>query len=77
MSIEHGALDERLREDEEYRTLEAEHHEYERRLLLFTEKVLLSDDERVEEITLKKKKLQLKDRMAAIARRIRQGVAYP
>jgi uncharacterized protein YdcH (DUF465 family) len=75
MSLAHGSFDP-LSQDEEYRKLEQEHHEYERRLLAFAEKVVLSDDEQVEEITLKKKKLQLKDRMAAIARRIGSGAAH-
>jgi uncharacterized protein YdcH (DUF465 family) len=75
-SLDHGSVD-ALHKDEEYKKLEQEHHEYEQRLLHFTEKVVLSDDEQVEETTLKKKKLQLKDRMAAIARRIREGAAYP
>ena len=57
--------------DEEYRQLEAQHHEYESRLGELAEKAVLSDDEQVEEITLKKRKLQLKDRMQAIARRYR------
>lgn len=75
MSLDHGTLDERIRQDEEYRKLEQEHTEYERRLLAYTEKVVLSDDEQIEETRLKKKKLQVKDRMAAIARRIREGAA--
>jgi len=76
MSLDHGPFDERLHQDEEYRKLEQEHLEYERRLLAFTERAVLSDDEQVEETTLKKRKLQLKDRMAAIARRIREGAAH-
>lgn len=75
MSLDHGTLDERIRQDAEYRKLEQEHTEYERLLLAYTEKVVLSDDEQIEETRLKKKKLQLKDRMAAIARKIRDGVA--
>ncbi len=55
--------------DDEYRQLEAQHHHYESRLGELAEKAVLSDDEQVEEITLKKKKLQLKDKMQAIARR--------
>jgi uncharacterized protein YdcH (DUF465 family) len=54
--------------NEEYRRLSVEHHEYESRLTTLTEKVVLSDEEQIEETTLKKKKLQVKDRMEAIAR---------
>lgn len=60
-----------LMQNEEYRQLDQQHHEYESRLGVLTEKVVLSDDEQVEETTLKKKKLQLKDRMEAIARQAR------
>ena len=77
MSLDHGSVDDAVRQDDEYRKLEQEHHDYERRLLAFSEKVVLSDDEQVEEITLKKKKLQVKDRMAALARKLRLGAAYP
>ncbi len=55
--------------EDEYRQLEAQHHHYENRLGELAEKAVLSDDEQVEEITRKKKKLQLKDRMQEIARR--------
>ena len=66
-----------VRSDDEYRQLEAQHHHYESRLGELADKPVLSDDEQVEEITLKKKKLQLKDRMQEIARRYRVASAHP
>jgi uncharacterized protein YdcH (DUF465 family) len=63
--------------EDEYRQLEAQHHEYESRLGELAEKAVLSDEEQVEETMLKKKKLQLKDRMQEIARRDRAGSAHP
>jgi hypothetical protein len=77
MSFDHATHNDVLLGNDEYRQLEQEHHDYERRLLAFSEKVVLSDDEQVEEITLKKKKLHVKDRMAAIARKIRGEDAHP
>ena len=62
---------------DEYRQLEAQHHQYESRLGELADKAVLSDDEQVEEITLKKKKLQLKDKMQEIARRFRGLTAEP
>jgi hypothetical protein len=76
MSQDTGSLkDELLLTSEEYRLLDAQHHEYEHRLADLTSKVMLSDDEQFEEVTLKKKKLQVKDRMQAIAREFR--AAHP
>jgi len=67
-----GSLkEELLAANEEYRRLDAEHHQYESRLNALTDKAVLSDDEQVEETTLKKRKLQIKDRMEAIARQAR------
>jgi uncharacterized protein YdcH (DUF465 family) len=63
--------------NEEYKQLEAQHHEYESRLGELADKAVLSDDEQLEESTLKKKKLQIKDRMQEIARRQRSSVAHP
>jgi uncharacterized protein YdcH (DUF465 family) len=62
-----------LMQNEEYRQLDRQHNEYESRLHVLTEKVVLNDDEQFEETTLKKKKLQVKDRMEAIAREVRGG----
>ena len=60
-----------LRTDEEFNHLSAEHHELEDRLHHLTAKHYLSQPEQVEEVTLKKRKLVLKDRMADIMRRHR------
>jgi uncharacterized protein YdcH (DUF465 family) len=65
-----------LRDNEEYRRLDDQHRDYEKRLSALTDKVVLTDDEQLEETTLKKKKLQLKDRMEAIARQART-TAHP
>jgi len=64
-----------LMENEEYRRLDQQHHEYESRLHVLTEKAVLSDEEQFEETTLKKRKLHIKDRMEAIAREVRAGAA--
>jgi hypothetical protein len=63
-------------QSDEYRQLEVQHHEYESRLGELAEKAVLSDEEQVEESTLKKKKLQLKDRMQQLARQ-RGESAHP
>jgi hypothetical protein len=57
-----------LAQNEEYRVLDRQHHDFEARLSALTDRVVLNDDEQLEETTLKKKKLQVKDRMEAIAR---------
>jgi uncharacterized protein YdcH (DUF465 family) len=69
-------LDGALGDNEEYRRLEEQHHEFENRLQRLSDKVVLSDEEQLEETTLKKKKLQVKDRMEAIVRQARVG-AHP
>ncbi len=66
-----------LAQSEEYRRLDEQHHEYESRLVALTGKAVLNDEEQVEETTLKKKKLQVKDRMEAIARQARASEAHP
>ena len=64
-----------LRTDEEFHNLAARHHELEDRLQELTAKHYLSEPEQLEEVTLKKRKLQLKDRMEDILRRHRQTPA--
>ncbi len=77
MSQEPVSPNDPVRGDEEYRQLEAQHHDFESRLGELAGKAVLSDEEQVEEIMLKKRKLQLKDRMQEIARRYRVASAHP
>jgi uncharacterized protein YdcH (DUF465 family) len=65
-----------LRTDEEYQQLAVKHHELEHRLHELTAKHYLSDPEHVEEINLKKRKLQLKDRMEHILRERREHARH-
>lgn len=57
-----------MQECEEFQQLTQRHSELDARLNTLTTKPSLSDDEQVEEITLKKKKLAIKDRMAFMIR---------
>jgi len=57
-----------LETNDEYRQLASQHHELDERLVELESKHYLSDNEHVEEVTLKKRKLHLKDRMEAIVR---------
>jgi uncharacterized protein YdcH (DUF465 family) len=61
-----------LADNEEFRKLAEEHRQYSKRLESLTEKRFLSDDEKVEEIRLKKLKLRLKDKMETIEQQFRQ-----
>jgi uncharacterized protein YdcH (DUF465 family) len=57
-----------LETNEEYRQLATKHHELDDRLHELTSKHYLSDNEQLEEVTIKKRKLQLKDKMENILR---------
>jgi len=57
-----------LQTDEEFHQLAAQHHQLDDRLHELTAKHYLSGPEQLEEVTLKKRKLQLKDRMENILR---------
>jgi uncharacterized protein YdcH (DUF465 family) len=58
-----------LQTDEEFHQLAVRHHQLDDRLHELTAKHYLSEPEQLEEINLKKRKLQLKDRMEDILRR--------
>lgn len=57
-----------LATNEEFRQLATKHHELDDRLHELASKHYLSDSEQIEESTLKKQKLRLKDRMEDIMR---------
>ncbi|MFN8057588.1 MAG: YdcH family protein [Vicinamibacterales bacterium] len=60
-----------LQSDQEYRELNETHHALDTRLAELTSRPHLSESEQLEEVELKKRKLQLKDRMEDIVRRHR------
>ena len=57
-----------LRNSTEYRELVQQHHQLDDRLHELTDRHYLSNSEQLEEVTLKKKKLALKDQMEQLAR---------
>ena len=64
-----------LETNPEYRELASKHHSLDDRLHELEAKHYLSDDEQFEEVSLKKRKLHIKDRMESILREHRSSVA--
>ena len=64
-----------LQNDEEFRHLAEQHNELDARLNELLGQTYPSDAEEIEKATLKKRKLQVKDRMESILRRHRSLVA--
>jgi uncharacterized protein len=63
--------DQLLTNHDEFRKLAQEHSQYAQRLDVLTQKRYLSEDEKLEEVRLKKLKLRLKDQMESIERQFR------
>jgi uncharacterized protein YdcH (DUF465 family) len=57
-----------LQHDDGYRQLVEQHHDLDHRLHELSDRPYLSTSEQLEEVTLKKRKLALKDRMEQMAR---------
>ncbi len=62
-----------LANNEEFRRLCQEHQQYSQRLDSLINKRYLSEDEKVEEVRLKKLKLRLKDEMERLESQFRRG----
>lgn len=58
-----------LQTDEEFRQLATQHHDLDERIHRLATRHYLSQPEQLEEVTLKKRKLHLKDQMENILRR--------
>jgi len=63
-----------LASDEQFRKLAMEHSQYAKRLESLTQKRYLTEDEKMEEVRLKKLKLRLKDQMESLEQQYRQVV---
>ena len=64
-----------LQRDDQFRQLVVQHHRLDSRLHELTTRHYLSDSEQLEEVTLKKRKLALKDQMELIVRQFTQSSA--
>jgi len=66
--------DQLLASHDEFRKLAMEHTQYAQRLESLIQKRYLTDDEKLEEVRLKKLKLRLKDQMESIERIHREHI---
>jgi uncharacterized protein len=69
--------EELIRQDAEFRELAKEHSRYEQRLSELSSLAYPSDEEQLEEITLKKKKLAIKDVMHSMMLQYQKSHAAP
>ncbi len=63
--------DQLLQSNDEFRRLSQEHSEYQQRLEGLIQKKYLSEEEKLEEVRLKKLKLRLKDQMQSLEQKFR------
>ena len=60
-----------LESNDEFRQLATQHHDLDERIHTLATRQYLSEPEQLEEVTLKKRKLQLKDQMESMLRHFR------
>ena len=71
---QHQIREQLLDQSEEFRSLAEQHSEFDSRLAELASKQLPTEQERLEQVKLKKQKLWLKDRMAAMIRDFQRGI---
>lgn len=75
VSVEESSLKQILiNSNDHYRELHEEHHRYDERLSQLAAVHFPNEDEKLEELTLKKKKLSLKDQMEAILHQYKSSI---
>ena len=67
--------DQLLSSNEDFRKLVEEHSQYSQRLEALVTKRFLSEDEKLEEVRLKKLKLRLKDQMESLEQQFRKTLS--
>ena len=70
--MESSQNDQTLASHENLRKLASEHSQYAQRLESLSQKRFLSEEEKLEEVRLKKLKLRLKDEMAMLETQVRE-----
>ena len=73
--MESSQQDQTLASHENLRKLALEHSQYAQRLELLAQKRFLSEDEKLEEVRLKKLKLRLKDQMQSLEMQVHRHSA--
>ena len=62
-----------LESNDEFRQLATQHHDLDERIHNLATRQYLTEPEQIEEVTLKKRKLQLKDQMESMLRHMRSA----
>ena len=77
MPTEIDAMKQQLLEsNDEFRQLATQHHDLDERIHTLATRSFLSEPEQIEEVTLKKRKLQLKDQMESMLRHVRSDMSH-
>jgi uncharacterized protein len=76
MMKEEEIKDHLISSNPEFRRLVEEHRQHEAKLLEITNRAHMTEHDHLEELTIKKKKLQLKDQMNSIMKKYRDELSH-